>query len=60
LRTVCREIRSSRTICRIGFLSTKNARLIRPIVSTVTIPGHAPHHHPEGAFNGSGRVAIRR
>src|SRR5215472_5404789 len=42
LRTVCREIRNSRTIWRIGFLSTQNARLIRPIVSTVTIPGHAP------------------
>jgi hypothetical protein len=42
LRTVRREIRNSGTICRIGFLSTQNARLIRPIVSTVTIPGHAP------------------
>jgi hypothetical protein len=42
LRTVRREIRNWRTIWRIGFLSTQNARLIRPIVSTVTIPGHAP------------------
>jgi hypothetical protein len=42
LRTVRREIRNSRTIWRIGFLSTQNVRLIRPIVSTVAIPGHAP------------------
>src|SRR5205823_14828129 len=54
LRTVCREIRSSRTIWRIGLCSTQNARLIRPIVSTVTIPGHAPPSTPEGAFDDSG------
>jgi hypothetical protein len=41
LRTVFGDILSSRTICRIGLRSTKNAGLIRPIVSTVTIPGHA-------------------
>jgi hypothetical protein len=53
-RTVCREIRNSRTIWRIGFLSTKNARLIRPIVSTVTIPGRAPQAQPREAFDDPG------
>jgi hypothetical protein len=46
--------RSSRTIWRIGLCSTKNARLIRPIVSTVSIPGHAPQAQPGGAFDDSG------
>ena len=45
MRTVFREIRSSRTICRIGFRLTKNPRLIRPIVSTVTIPNRSPQHN---------------
>jgi hypothetical protein len=35
----------SRTIWQIGFRSTKNARLIRPIVSTVTIPGPLPQRN---------------
>jgi hypothetical protein len=50
LRTVFREILSSRTIWRIGLWSTKNARLIRPIVSTVTIPGHAPPSTTRGSI----------
>ena len=45
MRTVFREIRSSRTIWRIGFRSTQNARLTRPIVSTVTIPGPLPQRN---------------
>jgi hypothetical protein len=45
LRTVFRETRSSRTIWRIGLWSTKNARLIRPIVSTVTIPATLPRYN---------------
>ena len=46
-----RDTRSSRTICRIGFSSTKNARRIRPIVSTVSIPGLLLRPQPERALS---------
>src|SRR6516165_518392 len=36
------------------FLSTQNARLIRPIVSTVTIPGQLPQAPPGRASDDSG------
>ena len=42
LRTVRREIRNWRTIWRIGFLSTQNARLIRPIVPPSPSPATLP------------------
>src|SRR5215813_619841 len=40
LRTVFRDTFSSRTICLIDLPLTKCSRLIRPIVSTTSIPRH--------------------